>query len=135
MNDPNTNLRKMAKSRLRSSLRTWSIWLLKGNAIVWAINTVLLVVLFSSGYTLTELIAGAYLSKITLLETGIAFLVGGALAFSGSASSTEVSERLRKSNERWSLERLRKSEKRANRYIVLAMLFFFESLIISLLGA
>ncbi len=125
----------MAQTHSHPFLHAWLTWILKGNVIVWAINVVLLVILMSSGATLAQLIAGAYFSKITLFETGIAFLVAGAVAFSGSASTTEVSEALRKSGQRWSLERLRKSEKRANKFIVLAVLLFVESLIISFLGA
>jgi hypothetical protein len=40
-----------------------------------------------------------------------------------------------KSDEKWSLEKLRKSEKRANKYIVLAVILLVESILISLLGA
>jgi hypothetical protein len=119
----------------RSSLRTWSIWLLKGNVVIWAFNTFVSAILVLSGSTLFDLVSLGYFSKITLLQTGIAFLVGGAVAFSGSLSSNKTKEYIRKSHEQWSLEKLRKSEKRANKYIALAILLFIESLIASFLGA
>jgi predicted metal-binding membrane protein len=118
----------------QSSLRVWAIWLLKGNLVMWAVNALLLVVLVLLGSTLDAVVSSAYFSKITLLETGITFLVAGAVAFSGSVSSSKTREYIRKTDEKWSMDKLRKSEKSANKYIVLAALFFVESLIVSFLG-
>jgi hypothetical protein len=83
---------------------------------------------------LTNLASSGYFSKITLLETGIAFLIGGAIAFSGSIFPSKAKEHVLKSDEKWSIERLRESEKRANKYIFLAVFLFVESIIISFLG-
>jgi len=41
---------------------------------------------------------------------------------------------VRKSEENWSMEGLKKSEKKANKYIILAVILFAESLLISFLG-
>ena len=122
------------KNMVCSNLRTWMIWILKGNLVVWFVNALLFVILVSSGYTLINLVSSGYFSKITLLETGICFLVGGAIAFSGSISSNKTKEFIRKSNEQWSIDKLRKRERRANKYIALAILLFVESLITSFLG-
>jgi hypothetical protein len=119
---------------VHSNLRMWTIWILKGNLVIWSVNALLFVILVSSGSALSGLVSSGYFSKMTLLETGICFLVGGAIAFSGSVSSSKTKEYIRKSDERWSIEKLRKSEKRANKYIVLAILLFVESLIVSFLG-
>ena len=119
---------------VHSNLRMWMIWILRGNLVVWSVNVLLFVILVSLGSVLSGLVSSGYFSKMTLLETGICFLVGGAIAFSGSVSSSKIKEYIRKSDERWSIERLRKSEKRANKYIVLAILLFAESLIVSFLG-
>lgn len=119
---------------LRSNLRAWIIWILKGNLVVWSVNALLFVILVFLGYTLSDLVSSGYFSKITLLETGICFVAGGAIAFFGSASSSKAKEYILKSDEKWSIEKIRKSEKKANRYIALAILFFVESLAISFLG-
>jgi hypothetical protein len=117
------------------NLRRWAIWILRGNLVIWAVNAFLLVILISLGYPLNGLVSSDYFSKITLLETGICFLVGGAIAFSGSISSSKTKEYIRRSDEQWSIEKLRRSEKKANKYIALAIILFSESLAVSLLGA
>jgi hypothetical protein len=112
----------------------WAIWILKGNLVVWSVNILLFIILVSLGSVLSSLVSSGYFSKMILLQTGICFLVGGAIAFSGSVSSSKIKEFIRKSDEQWSIDKLRKSEKRANKYIALAILFFVESLIVSFLG-
>jgi len=111
------------------------IWLVKGNLVVWAINGVLFAILGLSGSGWTNLITSGYFSKITFLETGVTFLVGGALAFSGSILPNKAREQILKTaDEPWSMEKLRKSEKRANKYILLALILFVESLLVTLMG-
>ncbi len=111
------------------SWRIWLIWILKGNLVVWCINFLLLALLAFSGSNFNDLIFSGYFSKITLLETGIALLIGGALAFSGSVLPSKAREHILKSDGTWSMEKLRKSEKRANKYIVFALVLFFESIL------
>jgi hypothetical protein len=110
------------------------IWILKANLIIWTINALLFVILVFSGSNVTNLAFSGYFSKITLLETGVSFLVGGALAFSGSVLPSKAKEYALKSDERWSIEKLRKSEKRANKYIILAIMMLVESILISFFG-
>jgi hypothetical protein len=116
-----------------SSWHKQPIWILKVNLIIWTINAFFFGVLGLSGFGFINLSISGYFSIITLLETGIAFLVGGAVAFSGSISSSKTKEYIRKSDDQWSIEKLSKSEKRANKYIILAVILFFESILISLL--
>jgi hypothetical protein len=111
-----------------------SIWILQRNLIIWAVNGLLFVILVLLGSSLTNLIFSGYFSKITLLETGVSFLVGGALAFSGSILPSKAKEYVHKSDEQWSIEKLRKSEKRANKYIILAVILFAESILVSFFG-
>ena len=118
-----------------SNFRMWTIFILRGNLVVWFVNTLLFVILVFSGSTLDVLVSSDFFSKMTLFEAGVFFLVGGAIAFFGSASPSKIKEHILKSDERWSIEKLRKSEKRANKYIALAILLFAESLIVSFLGA
>jgi predicted phage tail protein len=115
-----------------SSLHVTSVWILKVNFVVWAINALLFAVFVLSGSSLTGLLSSGFFSKLALFETGIALIVGGALAFSGSVSANKTKEYTRRSNEKWSIDKLRNSEKKANKYILLALLIFVESLVVSL---
>jgi hypothetical protein len=118
-----------------SAWRMQLVWVLKGNLIVWAVNALLFAILVLSGSTLVGLASSGFFSKIALLETGVSFLVGGALAFSGSVLTSKTKEYVLGSDEQWSMEKLRKSEKRANRYIILAVILFAESILLSFFGA
>jgi hypothetical protein len=125
----NYKLKNMADSYWRKSF----IWILKANMVLWAINVLSFAVLFALGFNLVN---SGYFSKITLLETGITFLVGGALAFSGSALPSKAKDQiLKKDHGEWSIENLRSSEKRANKYLILAVILFLECLAASFLGA
>lgn len=118
-----------------STLRAWSIWLSKANIGLWAINGVLLAVLILSGFTLTGLLSSSFFSKLTLLETGIVLLIAGIVAFSGSVLPSKAREQIFKSDdEEWSIQKLRKSEKKANKFVIFALMLFLESLFVSFLG-
>jgi hypothetical protein len=117
-----------------SNWHVWSIWLLKANLITWIINVLLISILILSGSNLVDLLYSGYFSKITLFETGAAFLLGGALAFSGSVLPSKAKEYVLKSGEQWSIDKLKSSEKRANKFIILAAIFLIESLLISFFG-
>ncbi len=107
--------------------------MLKANILVWLINLATLAFSSLIGQSWTSLINSGYFPKILLLETGIALLIGGAMAFSGSVSPSKVKEQVTHSKENWSMENLRKSEKKANMYIILAVLLFVQSLLVSFL--
>jgi hypothetical protein len=111
------------------------IWLLKANLVIWVVNAILLLILSFSGSNVINLAFSGYFSKVTLLETGISFLVGGMLAFSGSVLPSKAKEYAFKSDERWSIEKLKKSEKNANKYLILAAILFVESILVSFFGA
>jgi hypothetical protein len=123
------------KNMSRSSSQMYLIWFLKGNLVVWVLNGVLFAVLGLSGFNWVNLIGSGYFSKITFLETGAVFLLGGALAFSGSILPSKAKEQILKTtDEPWSMEKLRKSERKANKYIILALILFLESLLVASLG-
>ena len=112
-----------------------AIWILKGNLIIWVINIILFALFVLSGTTVANLVSLSYFTKITLLETGLAFLTAGAVAFSGSILPNKAKEHLFKTEDaQWSIGTLKNSEKRANQFIFLAIMLFFESIIISFLG-
>ena len=116
------------------SLKPYLIWNIKANLAVWTINAILFAIFVLLGSTATSLVSSGYFSKITLLETGIAFVIAGALAFSGSVLPSKAKEYALKTGEPWSMEKLKKSEKNANKYIVLAAILFLECVAISLSG-
>jgi hypothetical protein len=103
--------------------------------VIWALNGIFLALTLLFGYSIVDLLRGSYFTKLTLLETGIVFVVAGGIAFSGSILPSKAREQIFKSEDNeWSLEKLKKSEKSANRYIMLAVILFVESLVISVFG-
>jgi hypothetical protein len=111
-----------------SSWQKSFIWILEANLIIWSINGLVFAILFFS--SVKSAVSG-YFSIITLFETGLALLIGGALAFSGAALPNKMKGQIQKSDEQWSIEKLKSSEKRANKYLILAAVMFVECLIVS----
>ena len=111
-----------------------SIWELKAISLISLINGIVVLVLILIGNDFQTLLSATILSKLTLLESGIIFLIGGIIAFSGSVSASKSKEVLLKSNEQWSIEKLKSSEKAANNYLLLALVILVISIIISVLG-
>jgi hypothetical protein len=107
-------------------------WIIKLNMVIWIFNGFIFAVLAISHWNPDLLYA--YFSKVLFLETGIAFLIGGIIAFSSSALPTKAKEHIRQSEEHWSIETLRQGEKRANKYLLLAIVLFIQSILISLIG-
>jgi len=118
---------------MKINWKSMVIWTIEANLIVWSINLLLFAVLGLNSSWTTVAFSG-YFSKITFLETGISFLVAGAMAFSSSASSSKTKELIINSEERWSIEKLKRSERKANKYLVLAVILFIEAILASLLG-
>jgi hypothetical protein len=118
----------MAQSPWPSILK----WTIKLNILIWIVNCAVFAILVVSNWNSGLLIA--YFSKTLLLETGLALLIGGILAFSSSALQTKAKEYISKSEEHWSIETLRHGEKRANKFLLLAVALFIESVIVSLVG-
>jgi hypothetical protein len=110
------------------SWRSALIWMLKANLVVWAFNAIIFGIFYFSHVAFS---AANYFTLITLLESGISLLIGGAIAVSGSALTRKVLEQPGKPNEPWSVEKLKKSEKKANKYLILAAVLFVQCLIIS----
>jgi hypothetical protein len=108
------------------------IWILKANIAVWIIDILVLAVLFVLSFDLITLVNSAYFSKMLLLEAGIVFIIGGFIAFSSGVFSSKAKENILHKHEDWSVEKLEKSEKKANPYILLGVVLFAESLILSL---
>ena len=111
-----------------------ALWELKANVLVWLINGIVVLTLIFLGNYFQTLLDAKIFSKLALLESGIIFLTGGIIAFSGSVSASKSKEVLLKSSEQWSIEKLKSSEKTANKYLLLALIILVVSIIISVLG-
>lgn len=123
-----------SESKIRRNWRLLLIWILKANFISWIFDFAVFAMLILLGFGVYSLAYAGYFSKMLFLECGVIFVIGGAIAFSGSLGSSKTKEYIRKSDEQWSIEKLRTSEKRANKYIILAVILFFESILISFFG-
>ncbi len=110
------------------------IWVLKLNVIVWIVDLVLFGVLVLLGLDAFGIVAAGYFSKVLLLEAGVIFVVGGAVAFSSGIFSSKVRDHISHSEERWSVEKLSKSEKKANLFIITGVFLFLQALIVSFFG-
>jgi len=106
--------------------------MIKLNIVTWAANCLIFVILTLADHN--SGILQSYFTKALFVETGITFLIGGLLAFSSAVLPSKVREIVSKSEEHWSIDTLKAGEKRANKYLLLAIIFFIESIIISILG-
>ncbi len=111
-----------------------ALWELKAIALIWLINGIVVITLILMGNNFQTLLFATIFSKLALLESGITFLTGGIIAFSGSVSASKSKEVLFKSSEQWSIEKLKLSEKTANNFLILALIILIISIIISFLG-
>jgi len=75
------------------------------------------------------LVKDGIFSMMLLLDSGIIFLVGGLIAISSSIFPSKVREHVFHSDEEWSQEKHKKSEKKANLYILAGVLLFLESIV------
>ena len=109
-------------------------WILKLNIIIWVVNGLLFALLSFASRDPVATLFSSFLSKILLFETGVTFLIGGLLAFTGSILYSKTREYIAKKEENWSIETLKKSEKKANKYLLLALVLFIQSIIVSIIG-
>ena len=104
-------------------------WALKVNFVVVVIDAILLAI----GFVLQSASIIAPLRRdfviiLLLLESALVFITGGAVAMSTSIFPTKIREHFFHSQEEWSAEKHRKSEARANMYILVGIFLFVESL-------
>jgi hypothetical protein len=76
-----------------------------------------------------SLVKGGFFSMVLLLDSGIVFLVAGLIAMSSSIFPSKVKEYVFHSGEQWSHEKHKKSEAKANLYILMGVLLFLESIV------
>lgn len=105
-------------------------WALKVNLAFLAIN--LLLLLFLSLFlkvSVLTLVKDDFFPKIMLLDSGILFLAGGLIAMSSSIFPSKIREYVLHSEEKWTLEKHKKSEMKANLYILAGVLLLLESIV------
>ena len=105
-------------------------WVLKVNLAFLLIDLLLLpfLSLFFKVSVLT-LVKDGFFSMMLLLDSGIIFLAGGLVAMSSSIFPSKVREHVFRSDEKWSQEKHKKSEAKANLYILTGVLLFLESIV------
>lgn len=118
----------------KSVWRSLLFWMLKADAVVLAVDLSVFGVFMTLGFNAVDLAAGRFFSITLLLGCGIAFLVGGAMAFTAGIFSAKVKEQITHQDEPWSVEKLKKGEQKAHPFLVLAVVLFVESLLLSLFG-
>ena len=102
-------------------------WVLKVNLTFLAID--LLLLLFLSlflGVSVLSLVKAGFFPMMLLLDCGIIFLAGGLIAMSYSIFPSKIREYVFHSDE-WSEEKQKKSERKANLYILTGIILFLES--------
>lgn len=103
---------------------------LKVNLIFLVID--LLLLLLSSvflGVDVLSLVKAGFFPMMLLLNCGIIFLAGGLVAMSSSIFPSKIREYIFHSDEKWSEEKQKKSERKANLYILTGIILFLESLV------
>ncbi len=104
-------------------------WVLKVNLAFLVLDLLLLpfLSLFFKVDVLT-LVEGGFFPIMLLLNSGIVFLAGGLIAMTSSIFPSKIREYVFHSHEKWSQEKQRESEKKANLYLLAGVLLFLESL-------
>jgi len=110
------------------------VWALKVNLLILAIDLGLLATwLLLSDNNMLAPSRRDFFPLLLLLESGLIFLVGGAVALSSSIFPSKIREHVFHSEEKWSKEKLKRGEARANLYILAGFFLFFESVGLALL--
>jgi len=110
------------------------IWALKVNFIFLLIDLGLLLSWsFLSNINILTPATRDFLSLLLLLESGVVLLIGGAIAMSSSIFPSKIKEHVFRSGEKWSKEKLKHGESKANLYILAGILLFLESVGFALL--
>ena len=105
-------------------------WVLKVNLAFLAVDLLLLPFLsLFFEVSVPTLVKDGFFSMMLLLDSGIIFLAGGLIAMSSSIFPSKVREHVFHSDEKWSQKKHKKSEAKANLYILTGVLLFLESIV------
>ena len=115
--------------RMAADWRTPLFWALKVNFVIIVIDVVLLAIgLLLQNANIIAPIRRDFVMILLLLESALVFLTGGAVAISTSIFPTKIREHFFRSKEKWSAEKHKKSEAKANLFILVGIFLFVESL-------
>jgi hypothetical protein len=115
--------------RMAADWRKSLFWALKVNFIIIVIDLILLAIgLLLQNASIIAPIRRDFVMILLLLESALVFLTGGAVAMSTSIFPTKIREHFFRSKEKWSAEKHKKSEARANLFILVGIFLFVESL-------
>lgn len=115
--------------RMAADWRKSLFWALKVNFIIIVIDLVIFASwLLLQSANLVVPVRRDFVTVLLFLESALVFLTGGAVAMSTSIFPTKIREHFFRSKEKWSTEKHRKSEARANLYILVGIFLFVESL-------
>lgn len=105
------------------------VWALRVNFIFLVIDLGLLLTwsLLHNINVLASPVRRDFLSLLLLLEAGLVLLIGGSIAMSSSIFVSKIREHVFHSEEKWSKEKQKRSEVRANLYILAGIFLFLES--------
>jgi hypothetical protein len=105
------------------------LWVLKVNLTFLMIDLLLLLFLaLLLRVSVFSLVKAGFFPMTLLLNSGIVFLAGGLIAMSSSIFPSKIREYVFHSDEKWSQEKQKKSERKANLYILSGVILFLESL-------
>lgn len=105
------------------------LWVLRANAVIVVVDFVILAIwLLLQNANLIAPVRKDFFAVLLLLESAVVFLAGGAVAMSTSIFPSKIREHFLRSKEKWSAEEHKKSEAKANLYILVAILLFVESI-------
>lgn len=105
------------------------VWALRVNFIILLFDLILLAIwlLLQSANLIVPMRRDLF-SVLLFLESALVFLAGGVVAMSSSIFPSKIREHFFRSKEEWSAEKHKKSEARANLYILAGVFLFLESL-------
>jgi len=109
-------------------------WALKVNFFILAVDLILLLT-WSLLYNINVVapVRRDFFPFLLLLESGLVFLIGGTIAMASSIFPSKIREHVFHSEEKWSKEKLKKGEAKANLYILAGIFLFLESVGLALL--
>ena len=109
-------------------------WILKVNLIFLVIDLLLLPFLsLFLGVSVLSLVKAGFFPTMLLLNSSIIFLAGGLIAMFSSIFPSKIREYIFHFDEKWSQETQKKSERKANLYILTGIILFLESLVSAVL--
>ena len=104
------------------------LWALRAKGLILIIDFILLAIwMLLQSASLIVPVRKDFLAVLLLLESALVFLTGGAVAMSTSIFPTKIREYFFRSKEKWSAEKHKKSEARANLYILVGVFLLLES--------